>query len=130
MTMTIDETNNDNDNDVWVLEVYMMLVFAGQPNHNSQAGYMVLLGSTDFWDSKQITHLLEWKSSKIDRKVASTLAAEANGASMAYGRSMYVRALLPNLRSPSLQLLLRVQMHKAPLVQQVGRKHVVRFPFV
>ena len=37
--------------------------------------------------------MIEWKSSKIDRKVASTLAAEANGASLAYDRSMYVRAL-------------------------------------
>lgn len=27
--------------------------FAGQPNHNAQVGYMLLLGSTDFWDSKQ-----------------------------------------------------------------------------
>ena len=62
--------------------------FAGQPNHNSQTGYMVLLGSTDFWDSKQTTHLIEWKSPKIDRKVASTLAAAANGASQAYDRSM------------------------------------------
>ena len=61
---------------------------------------MVLLGSTDFWDSKQLTHLLEWKSSKIDRKVASTLAAEANGASMAYDRSMYVRALCAELEAP------------------------------
>ena len=67
--------------------------FAGQPNLNSQTGYMVLLGSTNFWDEKCLTHLIEWKSSKIDRKVASTPAAEANGASMAYDRSMYVRAL-------------------------------------
>jgi len=33
--------------------------FAGQPNLNSQTGYMILLGPTRFWDSKQLTHLIE-----------------------------------------------------------------------
>ena len=35
-----------------------------------------------------------------DRKVASTLAAEANGASMAYDRSMYVRAMCAEIEQP------------------------------
>ena len=61
---------------------------------------MVLLGPTSFWDGKETTHLIEWKSAKIDRKVASTLAAEANGASMAYDRSMYVRALCAEIERP------------------------------
>ena len=32
--------------------------FAGQPNLNSQMAYMVLLGPTAFWDSKQVTRLI------------------------------------------------------------------------
>jgi len=61
---------------------------------------MILLGPTTFWDAKATTHLIEWKSAKIDRKVASTLAAEANGGSMAYDRSMYVRAVCAEIESP------------------------------
>ena len=79
---------------------------------------MVLLGGTDFWDSKQTTHLIEWKSSKIDRKVASTLAAEANGASQAYDRSMYVRALCAEIEQPVLRVL-----------QSHGKRFVQKSPF-
>ena len=77
---------------------------------------MILLGPTDFWDGKQLTHL-------IDRKVASTLAAEANGASMAYDRSMYVRALCAEIETPSTNMLLRVQ-------DQSGKQPARRYHFV
>ena len=39
-----------------------------------------------------MTHLIEWHSGKIHRKVASTLAAEGNAASQAYDRAMWARA--------------------------------------
>ena len=42
--------------------------FAGQPNLNSQTGYMVLLGPTTFWDSKQRTHWIEWNVLKYTAK--------------------------------------------------------------
>ena len=40
-----------------------------------------------------MTHLVEWHSGKIQRKVASTLASEANAASQAYDRAMWARAI-------------------------------------
>ena len=91
---------------------------------------MVLLGSTDFWDKKQVTHLLEWKSTNIHRKVASTLAAEANGASMAYDRSMYVRALCAEIEKPfSASFTARVWVCEGLPNQQAGKKHANKFLF-
>jgi hypothetical protein len=68
--------------------------WGGQPDMGSQMGYAIMLGSTQLYDGPTVTHLLEWRSAKIDRKVASTLAAEANSASQAYDRGTYARVLL------------------------------------
>ena len=71
--------------------------WGGQPDMGSQMGYAIMLGSTQLYDGPTVTHLLEWRSAKIDRKVASTLAAEANSASQAYDRGTYARVLLYEL---------------------------------
>ena len=62
--------------------------FAGQPDHGSQGGYVIMLGDTALYNDLAVTHLVEWHSGKIHRKVASTLASEANAASQAYDRAM------------------------------------------
>ena len=46
-----------------------------------------------------MTHLIDWNSGKIHRKVGSTLAAEAHGASRAYDRAMYARAMMYEIES-------------------------------
>jgi hypothetical protein len=68
--------------------------FMGQPNEGSQFGYCILLGSTQLYDGEAKTHMLDWSSSKIHRKVKSTLAAEAAGASRGYDRATFCRALI------------------------------------
>ena len=40
-----------------------------------------------------MTHPIEWRSGKIERKVSSTLAAEGNSASNAYDKGMWARAI-------------------------------------
>jgi len=67
--------------------------FGGQPEFGSQAGYIIMLADTALYDEPTVTHLIEWNSSKIHRKVASTLAAEGNAASLAYDRAMWARAI-------------------------------------
>jgi hypothetical protein len=68
--------------------------FMGQPGEGSQFGYAIMLAPTDLYDGPTTTHLLDWESKKIHRKVRSTLAAEGAGASRAYDRSMYARAMI------------------------------------
>ena len=53
-----------------------------------------MLAPVDLFEGKTVTHLLDWNSAKIHRKVRSTLAAEASGGSRAYDRSMYARAMI------------------------------------
>ena len=65
-----------------------------QHDGGSQYGYLVMLAPTDLYDEKTVTHLLDWNSAKIHRKVRSTLAAEASGGSRAYDRAMYARAMI------------------------------------
>ena len=67
--------------------------FMGQLNNASQGAYMIMLGSTEISEGRQMTHLIDWQSSKIQRKVGSTIAAEANSARKAYDRSMFVRLM-------------------------------------
>ena len=81
---------------------------------------MILLGPSVFWDSKQLTHSTEWKSANIDR--VPNLAAGANGASLAYDRSMYVRALCAELETP-----LRDMPHM--VLVRYGRQLATRCPF-
>ena len=47
-----------------------------------------------------MTHLIEWNSIKIHCKVASTLAAEGNAASLAYDRAVWARAICFELEKP------------------------------
>ena len=53
-----------------------------------------MLGDARLYDEPAQTHLIEWHSGKIQRKVASTLASEANAASQAYDRAMWARAIM------------------------------------
>ena len=68
--------------------------FMQQLNSGSQFGYLIMLAPVDLYEKKTCTHLLDWNSAKIHRKVRSTLAAEASGGSRAYDRSMYARAMI------------------------------------
>ena len=55
------------------------------------------------FDGETKVHLLDWSSTKIHRKVKSTLAAEAAGASRGYDRVTYCRALIAELEFGSRQ---------------------------
>ena len=68
--------------------------FMQQPNEGSQYGYCIMLAPTELYDGPTVTHLLDWSSAKIHRKIRSTLAAEAAGSSRAYDRAMYARAMI------------------------------------
>ena len=57
--------------------------FMQQPGEGSQFGYAIMLAPVTLYDEPTVTHLLDWNSAKIHRKVRSTLAAEASGASCA-----------------------------------------------
>ena len=68
--------------------------FMQQPQDGSQYGYLLMLAPVTLFDEPTTTHLLDWSSAKIHRKVRSTLAAEASGGSRAYDRAMYARAMI------------------------------------
>ena len=70
--------------------------FMQQINEGSQYGYM-LLGSADMFDRPCKCHLLDWSSSKIARKVRSTLAAESASASRAYDRATFLRYMMTEI---------------------------------
>ena len=68
--------------------------FMQQPGEGSQYGYAIMLAPVTLFEEPTVTHLLDWNSAKIHRKVRSTLAAEAAGASRAYDRATYARAMI------------------------------------
>ena len=68
--------------------------FMGQPNDGSQSAYCLMLCSTKMYEGKAKTHLLDWGSSKIHRKMRSTLACEAASAARAFDRGAYARSML------------------------------------
>ena len=68
--------------------------FMGQPKEGSQSAYCLMLCSTDLYEGKARTHLLDWGSSKIHRKMRSTLACEAASAARAFDRGAYARVML------------------------------------
>ena len=68
--------------------------FMGQPNGGSQQGYAILISSTDLYDGVAQAHLVDWGSSKIHRKVKSTLAAEAASCQRAYDRAIFARVMI------------------------------------
>ena len=68
--------------------------FMGQPREGSQSAYCLMLCSTKLYEGKALTHLLDWGSSKIHRKMRSTLASEAASAARAFDRGAYARVML------------------------------------
>ena len=68
--------------------------FMQQLNGGSQSAYCLMLCDTAMYEGKARTHLLDWGSSKIHRKMRSTLAAEASSAAKAYDRGAYARMML------------------------------------
>ena len=68
--------------------------FMQQLNDGSQSAYCLMLCSTKLYEGVARTHLLDWGSSKIHRKVRSTLAAEAASATRAFDRGAYARVML------------------------------------
>ena len=67
--------------------------FMGQPKEGSQSAYCLMLCSPRMYEGKALTHLLDWGSSKIHRKMRSTLACEASSAARAFDRGTYVRTM-------------------------------------
>ena len=49
------------------------------------------------YDKPEKCHLLDWSSSKVHRKVKSTLAAEAAGASRAFDRAVFLRCMMSEI---------------------------------
>ena len=68
--------------------------FGQQPNGSSQCGMVILLSSVKIFSGKDVINLVDWSSKKINRVVKSTLASEANGASLTYDRGCHVRVML------------------------------------
>ena len=68
--------------------------FMGQPKEGSQSAYCLMLCSTKLYEGKARTHLLDWGSGKIHRKMRSTLACEAASAAKAFDRGAYARVML------------------------------------
>ena len=68
--------------------------FMGQPKEGSQSAYCLMLCSTKLYEGKARTHLLDWGSGKIHRKMRSTLAAEAASAAKAFDKGAYTRVML------------------------------------
>jgi len=68
--------------------------FMGQPREGSQQAYALMLCSTKLFEGKSKTHLIDWSSGKIHRKMRSTLAAEAASAARAFDRGTYARVML------------------------------------
>ena len=67
--------------------------FMGQPGGSSQQAYAILLSTEELYEGTAQCHLLDWGSSRIHRKVRSTLAAEASSCSRAYDRAAYARVM-------------------------------------
>ena len=68
--------------------------FMGQPGEGSQSAYCLMLCSTNLYEGVAKTHLIDWGSGKIHRKMRSTLAAEAASAAKAFDRGAYARTML------------------------------------
>ena len=68
--------------------------FMQQLNGGSQSAYCLMLCDTAMYEGKARTHLLDWGSSKIHRKMRSTLAAEASSAAKVYDGGAYALSLI------------------------------------
>lgn len=67
--------------------------FMGQPNEASQQAHAILLSTTKIYEGKTATHLIDWGSSKIHRKIRSTLSGEGHSAARAFERACYARTM-------------------------------------
>ena len=73
--------------------------FMQQVNDGSQQAYCIMLSSTQLFEGKTRTHLLDWNSGKIHRKVRATLAAEAASAAKAFDRGSFARVMLHEIEN-------------------------------
>ena len=73
--------------------------FMGQPREGSQSAYCLMLCSTQLFEGKARTHLLDWGSSKIHRKMRSTLACEAASAAKAFDKGAFARVMLHEIEN-------------------------------
>ena len=73
--------------------------FMGQPKEGSQSAYCLMLCSTKMYEGKARTHLLDWGSGKIHRKMRSTLACEAASAAKAFDKGAYSRVMLHEIEN-------------------------------
>ena len=53
-----------------------------------------MLAPTQLYEGKALTHLIDWGSGKIHRKMRSTLACEASSAAHAFDRGCFGRVML------------------------------------
>ena len=74
-------------------------LFMQQIGKGSQCAYCIMIAPTSLYEGKEVTHLIDWNSGKIYRKIGSTLVAEAHGASRAYDRAIYARAMIYEIKS-------------------------------
>lgn len=74
--------------------------FMGQPREGSQQGFITLVAERAVLEGEGLCHMVEWGSEKVHRKVRSTLAAEAGGASHGWDRDRgcYARAVLAEMQ--------------------------------
>ena len=63
--------------------------FMGQPRDGSQQAYALMLAPTQLYEGKALTHLSDWGSGAIHRKLRSTIACEASSASKAFDRGCF-----------------------------------------
>ena len=68
--------------------------FMGQPKGGSQQAYALMICPTELYEGRAKTHLIDWGSSKIHRKMRSTLACEASSAARAFDRGAYARVMM------------------------------------
>ena len=63
--------------------------FMWQPRDGSHQAYALVLAPTQLYEGKAVTHLIDWGSSTIHRKMRSTLACEASSVARAFDRGCF-----------------------------------------
>ena len=72
---------------------------AGQPSGGSQLGYATQVAERSILDGSARANLPDWGSKKVHRVVKSTLAAEAAAMSFGFDRSIFARAVFPEINA-------------------------------
>ena len=103
--------------------------FMGQPKDASQCAYCLLLCSTRMYEGKARAHLIDWGSSKIHRKMRSTLACEASSATRAFDRGTYVRTMWYEIQHGWKHIWEREPNHNTDDVREEWSQMCQKIPF-